>query len=148
MINGRNHLALKNALMQQMGLTPGQPVVPGQVPAVVRGYVNTVQLLLSIFIHSCVLVDVHQCRLYVLVILMISLSNYFVCFPQATNPYLAGVAGQTYNPYFAAAGPLVPLVSDPTGATVMSPLGVPQQTVVQQKVPRGNEVHKLRNLLQ
>lgn len=58
---------------------------------------------------------------------------------QATNPYLAGVAGQTYNPYFTA-GPLVPLVaSDPTGA-VMSPLGVPQQTVVQQKVPRGNEV--------
>ncbi|ODM98707.1 Protein muscleblind [Orchesella cincta] len=93
LINGRNHLALKNALMQQMGLTPGQPVVPGQVPTV------------------------------------------------ATNPYLAGVAGQTYNPYFAAAGPLVPLVaSDPTGA-VMSPLGVPQQTVVQQKVPRGNETY-------
>lgn len=34
LINGRNHLALKNALMQQMGLTPGQ-VMPGQVPAVV-----------------------------------------------------------------------------------------------------------------
>lgn len=35
LINGRNHLALKNAIMQQMGLTPGQPLVPGQVPAVV-----------------------------------------------------------------------------------------------------------------
>lgn len=35
LINGRNHLALKNALMQQMGLTPGQPLVPGQVQAVV-----------------------------------------------------------------------------------------------------------------
>lgn len=35
LINGRNHLALKNALMQQMGLTPGQPLVPGQVPTVV-----------------------------------------------------------------------------------------------------------------
>uniref|UniRef100_A0A0A9XVF0 Protein muscleblind n=1 Tax=Lygus hesperus TaxID=30085 RepID=A0A0A9XVF0_LYGHE len=35
LINGRNHLALKNALMQQMGLTPGQPVVPGQVPTAV-----------------------------------------------------------------------------------------------------------------
>ncbi|GBP23066.1 Protein muscleblind [Eumeta japonica] len=33
LINGRNHLALKNALMQQMGLTPGQ-VLPGQMPAV------------------------------------------------------------------------------------------------------------------
>jgi hypothetical protein len=32
LINGRNHLALKNALMQQMGLAPGQPMVPGQVP--------------------------------------------------------------------------------------------------------------------
>lgn len=36
LINGRNHLALKNALMQQMGLTPGQPLVPGQVQAVVN----------------------------------------------------------------------------------------------------------------
>lgn len=35
LINGRNHLALKNALLQQMGLTPGQPMVPGQIPAVV-----------------------------------------------------------------------------------------------------------------
>ncbi|XP_060518240.1 muscleblind-like protein 1 isoform X4 [Cylas formicarius] len=34
LINGRNHLALKNALMQQMGLTPGQQLVPGQVQAV------------------------------------------------------------------------------------------------------------------
>ncbi|KAK0091320.1 hypothetical protein PV326_003394 [Microctonus aethiopoides] len=38
LINGRNHLALKNALMQQMGLTPGQPIVPGQVPTVVCPY--------------------------------------------------------------------------------------------------------------
>ncbi|KAK9888691.1 hypothetical protein WA026_000921 [Henosepilachna vigintioctopunctata] len=34
LINGRNHLALKNALMQQMGLSPGQALVPGQVQAV------------------------------------------------------------------------------------------------------------------
>ncbi|XP_044011532.1 protein muscleblind isoform X3 [Aphidius gifuensis] len=34
LINGRNHLALKNALMQQMGLAPGQPLVPGQMPTV------------------------------------------------------------------------------------------------------------------
>ncbi|XP_065332213.1 muscleblind-like protein 2 isoform X1 [Cloeon dipterum] len=33
LINGRNHLALKNALMQQMGLAPGQTLVPGQMPA-------------------------------------------------------------------------------------------------------------------
>ncbi|XP_037713311.1 muscleblind-like protein 1 isoform X32 [Drosophila subpulchrella] len=34
LINGRNHLALKNALMQQMGIAPGQPVISGQVPTV------------------------------------------------------------------------------------------------------------------
>ncbi|XP_054090568.1 protein muscleblind isoform X25 [Zeugodacus cucurbitae] len=34
LINGRNHLALKNALMQQMGMATGQQVIPGQVPAV------------------------------------------------------------------------------------------------------------------
>lgn len=36
LINGRNHLALKNAIMQQMGISPGQPVLPGQVPAVTQ----------------------------------------------------------------------------------------------------------------
>lgn len=37
LINGRNHLALKNALMQQMGIAPGQQgVLPGQVQTVVR----------------------------------------------------------------------------------------------------------------
>ncbi|XP_055372683.1 GATA zinc finger domain-containing protein 14-like isoform X2 [Condylostylus longicornis] len=34
LINGRNHLALKNAIMQQMGIAPGQQVIPGQVPTV------------------------------------------------------------------------------------------------------------------
>lgn len=33
LINGRNHLALKNALVQQMGLVANQPMVPGQVAA-------------------------------------------------------------------------------------------------------------------
>lgn len=32
LINGRNHLALKNALMLQMGMGPGQSVMPGQIP--------------------------------------------------------------------------------------------------------------------
>jgi hypothetical protein len=49
------------------------------------------------------------------------------------------VTGQGYNPYFAT-GPLVPLASDPTGATLVSPLGVPQQSVVQQKVSRGDRL--------
>ena len=36
LINGRNHLALKNALAQQMQ----QQIIPGQVPAVVSTYTN------------------------------------------------------------------------------------------------------------
>ncbi|XP_039764613.1 muscleblind-like protein 1 isoform X4 [Pararge aegeria] len=88
LINGRNHLALKNALMQQMGLTPGQ-VLPGQVPAV------------------------------------------------ATSPYLSGVpgVGSTYAQYYAPQ--LMPAVlgHDPSAAAA-SPLGVMQQPVLQQKLPR------------
>lgn len=33
LINGRNHLAFKNAVMQQIGMAPAQAIVPGQIPA-------------------------------------------------------------------------------------------------------------------
>ncbi|CAG9784539.1 unnamed protein product [Diatraea saccharalis] len=98
LINGRNHLALKNALMQQMGLTPGQ-VLPGQVPAV------------------------------------------------ATSPYLSGVpgVGSTYAQYYAPQ--LVPAVlgHDPAAAAA-SPLGVMQQPVLQQKLPRTDRLELLDTL--
>ncbi|KOB73708.1 Muscleblind-like protein 2a [Operophtera brumata] len=96
LINGRNHLALKNALMQQMGLTPGQ-VLPGQVPTV------------------------------------------------ATSPYLSGVpgVGSTYAQYYAPQ--LVPAVlgHDPSAAAA-SPLGVMQQPVLQQKMPRSDRLEVCR----
>nr|XP_032529738.1 muscleblind-like protein 3 isoform X2 [Danaus plexippus plexippus] len=99
LINGRNHLALKNALMQQMGLTPGQ-VLPGQVPAV------------------------------------------------ATSPYLSGVpgVGSTYAQYYAPQ--LVPAVlgHDPSAAAA-SPLGVMQQPVLQQKLPRTDRLEVCREFL-
>jgi muscleblind protein len=41
LINGRNHLALKNALMQQMGISPGQPVLSGQVPVATNPYLTS-----------------------------------------------------------------------------------------------------------
>ncbi|XP_058835075.1 protein muscleblind isoform X22 [Topomyia yanbarensis] len=41
LINGRNHLALKNAIMQQMGISPGQPVLPGQVPVATNPYLTS-----------------------------------------------------------------------------------------------------------
>ncbi|XP_028162812.1 protein muscleblind isoform X6 [Ostrinia furnacalis] len=115
LINGRNHLALKNALMQQMGLTPGQ-VLPGQVPAVVGGVSGT---------------GAAASHLTALDPISLALLT-----PQATSPYLSGVpgVGSTYQYY---APQLVPAVlgHDPAAAAA-SPLGVMQQPVLQQKLPR------------
>ncbi|XP_048518506.1 protein muscleblind isoform X8 [Dendroctonus ponderosae] len=119
LINGRNHLALKNALMQQMGLSPGQPLVPGQVQAVVEQ--PTDSLPLTFFPYLSMTLD----EQYALM---------------AANPYLTGMpqVGSTYSPYFAP-GPIMPtLMQDPTG--VGSPLGVVPQTVVQQKMPRSDRL--------
>jgi uncharacterized Zn-finger protein len=41
LINGRNHLALKNALMQQMGMAPnGQPIITSQLQPMVSSHVR------------------------------------------------------------------------------------------------------------
>ncbi|KAJ8726239.1 hypothetical protein PYW07_000937 [Mythimna separata] len=116
LINGRNHLALKNALMQQMGLTPGQ-VLPGQVPAVVGG------------VGGAGAAASHLAALDPISLALLA--------PQATSPYLSGVpgVGSTYAQYYAPQ--LVPAVlgHDPSGAAA-SPLGVMQQPVLQQKLPR------------
>nr|XP_022916894.1 protein muscleblind isoform X6 [Onthophagus taurus] len=122
LINGRNHLALKNALMQQMGLTPGQPLVPGQVPAV-EVDPSSDCLPLTLLPYLSMSVD----EQYALM---------------AANPYLTGMpqVGSTYSPYFAP-GHIMPTIMapDPTGVT--SPLGVVPQTVVaQQKMPRSDRL--------
>ncbi|GJQ82998.1 putative metal ion binding protein [Trypoxylus dichotomus] len=121
LINGRNHLALKNALMQQMGLTPGQAaLVPGQVPAVVD--TATECLPLTLLPHLSMSID----EQYALM---------------AANPYLTGVpqVGSQYSPYFAP-GPIMPTIMGPD-PTVASPLGVVPQTVVaQQKMPRSDRL--------
>lgn len=58
LINGRNHLALKNALMQQMGMATGQQVIPGQVPAVVSTKINKIFIVsaqhISIYLGAAV----------------------------------------------------------------------------------------------
>ncbi|KAL7293037.1 hypothetical protein TKK_0013481 [Trichogramma kaykai] len=118
LINGRNHLALKNAIIQQMGLGPGQPLVPGQVP--------TVEAQPPGPSHQHLQQQLQQ-QLLATHALM------------ATNPYLTGMpqVGNTYSPYFAPS-PIMPTImgpGDPTG--VGSPLGVVQQTVAMpQKMPR------------
>uniref|UniRef100_A0A1B6EMV7 C3H1-type domain-containing protein n=2 Tax=Proconiini TaxID=565685 RepID=A0A1B6EMV7_9HEMI len=113
LINGRNHLALKNALMQQMGLTPGQPLVPGQVPTVVGGKFQIPTPALTFGQPHIGLM--------------------------ATNPYLAGMpqVGSTFSPYFSP-GPIIPAMMGPDPATQ---LGMVQQTVVtQQKMPRSDRL--------
>ncbi|XP_075211861.1 splicing regulator muscleblind isoform X12 [Lycorma delicatula] len=112
LINGRNHLALKNALMQQMGLTPGQPIVPGQVPAVVGG---KLQLSPQALTYG-------QPPLGVM----------------ATTPYLTGMpqVGSTFSPYFSP--PIMPALMGPDPTAT---LGMVQQTVVtQQKMPRSDRL--------
>ncbi|XP_069692210.1 muscleblind-like protein isoform X5 [Periplaneta americana] len=113
LINGRNHLALKNALMQQMGLTPpGQPLIPGQVPAVVDG---KLQLATPLMLGQPLM---------------------------ATNPYLTGMpqVGSTFSPYFTP-GPVMPAILGPDPTSVGSPLSVVPQTVVtQQKMARSDRL--------
>ncbi|XP_012349944.1 polyglutamine-repeat protein pqn-41-like isoform X1 [Apis florea] len=126
LINGRNHLALKNALMQQMGLTPAQPLVPGQVPAVEAPAPPAPHHHLQQQIQQQLLA-----------------THAFM----ATNPYLTGMpqVGNTYSPYFAPS-PIMPAImgpADPTG--VGSPLGVVPQTVAMpQKMPRTDRLEVCR----
>ncbi|XP_017770558.1 PREDICTED: protein muscleblind isoform X1 [Nicrophorus vespilloides] len=126
LINGRNHLALKNALMQQMGLTPGQPIVPGQVPAVVEPQYEC--LPLNLFPQH----------------LSISVDEQYAL--MAANPYLTSMpqVGNTYSPYFAP-GPIMPTIMGPDPTGVASPLGVVPQTVVApQKMPRSDRLEVCR----
>ncbi|XP_018902610.1 protein muscleblind isoform X4 [Bemisia tabaci] len=119
LINGRNHLALKNALLHQMGLASGQPLVPGQVPTVVGG-----KLALAPAPHPALQ---HASQLGLM----------------ATTPYLTGMpqVNSTFSPYFSPA-PMMPtlVAQDPTGS-----LGMVQQTVVaattaQQKMARSDRL--------
>ncbi|XP_013181135.1 PREDICTED: muscleblind-like protein 3 isoform X5 [Papilio xuthus] len=153
LINGRNHLALKNALMQQMGLTPGQ-VLPGQVPAVVGGVsgagaaaghlaaldpISLAMLAPQVTAAERLAVppatERHHLPVY----------HSCYCVAQATSPYLSGVpgVGSTYAQYYAPQ--LVPamLGHDPAAAAA-SPLGVMQQPVLQQKLPRTDRLEVCR----
>ncbi|CAH0389376.1 unnamed protein product [Bemisia tabaci] len=123
LINGRNHLALKNALLHQMGLASGQPLVPGQVPTVVGG-----KLALAPAPHPALQ---HASQLGLM----------------ATTPYLTGMpqVNSTFSPYFSPA-PMMPtlVAQDPTGS-----LGMVQQTVVaattaQQKMARSDRLEVCR----
>uniref|UniRef100_A0A182VG58 Muscleblind-like CCCH zinc finger domain-containing protein n=1 Tax=Anopheles merus TaxID=30066 RepID=A0A182VG58_ANOME len=134
LINGRNHLALKNALMQQMGISPGQPVLPGQVPAVNGATVATT-------VATAVPPAAAAALGFTLAWGTAPPPPYTTYV--ATNPYLASMPASTYSPYFQP-GHLVPTllgpVSDPSSVSQLGP--VVQQAVVstQQKIPRSDRL--------
>ncbi|KAK7576733.1 hypothetical protein V9T40_013019 [Parthenolecanium corni] len=121
LINGRNHLALKNALLQQMGLAPGQPMVPSQVPAVDVAGKLQFPTSSAAAAAAATAIALGQPQLGLM-----------------TTPYIPGVpqVGNTFNPYFSAA-PIMPTAAilgpDPNNPLSMA---VQQTVVTQQKMPR------------
>ncbi|XP_022170051.1 protein muscleblind isoform X2 [Acyrthosiphon pisum] len=109
LINGRNHLALKNALMQQMTMAASQQIVPGQVPTAVA-----------------------------------TPTAYLTGIPGASTQ-----VGNTYTPYFSAAGPLIGpttiITSDPNNPLAMA---VQQTMVTQQKMPRNDRLDAFPGMMQ
>ncbi|XP_045108086.1 mucin-5AC-like isoform X11 [Portunus trituberculatus] len=123
LINGRNHLALKNAIMTQIqGLSPGTPVVPGTIPLeqiqpshlAPTSPLRPPTLGLSSHEACCVIMGQHN-----------------------SAPYLPGIPTMSnFNPYIASSPVMTMGVTD---GAVASPITgvVPQQAVVPaQKVPR------------
>ncbi|XP_071550279.1 uncharacterized protein [Panulirus ornatus] len=133
LINGRNHLALKNAIMTQIqGLSPGTPVVPGTIPIIQQPY------------YPCYHQSPHgrpqeqrPSAHYSLNNTSIPPENLPIMFPQHNSaPYLAGIPTMgNFNPYIASSPVMTMGVTD---GAVASPITgvVPQQVVPAQKVPR------------
>lgn len=90
LINGRNHLALKNALMQQM---PLQPMLPGQLPTVVGGKIHQQPLLTGTYLSAA------------------------ATHPYVTN--IPAVAATNFNPYLNHST-IMPLVPAEAVATPLS----------------------------
>nr|XP_053641140.1 protein muscleblind-like isoform X3 [Cherax quadricarinatus] len=132
LINGRNHLALKNAIMTQIqGLGPGTPVVPGTIPIIQQHY------------YPCQHPSAHSRQQeqrtsahYSLYNTAISPENVPIMFPHNSAPYLAGIpAMSNFNPYIASSPVMTMGMTD---GAVASPINavVSQQVVPAQKVPR------------
>ncbi|XP_045108077.1 muscleblind-like protein 1 isoform X3 [Portunus trituberculatus] len=129
LINGRNHLALKNAIMTQIqGLSPGTPVVPGTIPLIQPSHLAPTSPLrpptLGLSSHEacCVIMGQHN-----------------------SAPYLPGIPTMSnFNPYIASSPVMTMGVTD---GAVASPITgvVPQQAVVPaQKVPRTDRLEVCR----
>ncbi|XP_069989379.1 uncharacterized protein [Penaeus vannamei] len=156
LINGRNHLALKNAIMTQIqGLSPGTPVVPGTIPVMQQQYYPSAPTAHSRQEQRSSGTQA-QYTLYNTAIsaenvpLMLSATGEGRAGPadpphliadhrvvpaqQHNSPYLAGIPTMgNFNPYIASSPVMTMGMTD-----VASPITgvVPQQVVTAQKVPR------------
>ncbi|XP_069989381.1 uncharacterized protein [Penaeus vannamei] len=131
LINGRNHLALKNAIMTQIqGLSPGTPVVPGTIPVMQQQYYPSAPTAHSRQEQRS---SGTQAQ-YTLYNTAISAENVPLMLSQHNSPYLAGIPTMgNFNPYIASSPVMTMGMTD-----VASPITgvVPQQVVTAQKVPR------------
>ncbi|XP_069989383.1 uncharacterized protein [Penaeus vannamei] len=130
LINGRNHLALKNAIMTQIqGLSPGTPVVPGTIPVMQQQYYPSAPTAHSRQEQRS---SGTQAQ-YTLYNTAISAENVPLMLSH-NSPYLAGIPTMgNFNPYIASSPVMTMGMTD-----VASPITgvVPQQVVTAQKVPR------------
>nr|XP_027215117.1 muscleblind-like protein 3 isoform X1 [Penaeus vannamei] len=164
LINGRNHLALKNAIMTQIqGLSPGTPVVPGTIPVMQQQYYPSAPTAHSRQEQRSSGTQA-QYTLYNTAIsaenvpLMLSATGEGRAGPadpphliadhrvvpaqQHNSPYLAGIPTMgNFNPYIASSPVMTMGMTD-----VASPITgvVPQQVVTAQKVPRTDRLEVCR----
>lgn len=116
LINGRNHLALKNALMQQI---PLQPMLPGQLPAVVGGKLQIPAGLTGSYLMGA-----------------------------TTHPYVTGLptvaTASSFNPYLNP-NPIMSLVP---AEAVGTPINVvPTPIVTTQKLPRTDRLEAFPGMI-
>ncbi|XP_069989368.1 muscleblind-like protein 1 isoform X3 [Penaeus vannamei] len=139
LINGRNHLALKNAIMTQIqGLSPGTPVVPGTIPVMQQQYYPSAPTAHSRQEQRS---SGTQAQ-YTLYNTAISAENVPLMLSQHNSPYLAGIPTMgNFNPYIASSPVMTMGMTD-----VASPITgvVPQQVVTAQKVPRTDRLEVCR----
>ncbi|XP_066960511.1 muscleblind-like protein 3 isoform X6 [Macrobrachium rosenbergii] len=133
LINGRNHLALKNAIMTQIqGLSPGTAVVQGTIPVIQQQYYPSASSSSHSRQDSRPPATQPQYNLY-----NTAYSSESVPLMLAHNsPYLTpGIPMNSFNPYIAPSPVMTMGVTD---AAVASPITgvVSPQVLTAQKVPR------------
>ncbi|XP_066960517.1 protein muscleblind-like isoform X11 [Macrobrachium rosenbergii] len=144
LINGRNHLALKNAIMTQIqGLSPGTAVVQGTIPVIQQQYYPSASSSSHSRQDSRPPATQPQYNLY-----NTAYSSESVPLMLAHNsPYLTpGIPMNSFNPYIAPSPVMTMGVTD---AAVASPITgvVSPQVLTAQKVPRTDRLEAIPGIV-